>query len=192
MNLFTSALMEDASRQLTKRKGFFSGWVAKNAYYQAQHLQKDVKLLWMEAKRFGVFKCYPCALETDEELRVYHTLFTVDTKEENQKLIHRWTELVHPDTFVQEYSVQNITFSEFNRAFDSYQQRESGAAQKKWEDTVEPSALLRTKETPRVKPNESPEEMPGQMPSGKPLELPNTDPQEMPGGKPSEISAEDK
>ena len=189
MNMFTSALMEDASRQLTKRKAF--SWGAKNAYYQAQHLQKNIHLLWMEVKRFGAFKCYPCVLETDDELQVFHTLFTVDTKLENEKLMRLWTDLIHPDTFIQEYSVQNITFSEFNKAFDFYQQKESSAVQKEWEDTLEPSALLRTKD-PKVRPNESPEELPGEMPAENPLEMPNSNPQEMPAEKQSEISAENK
>lgn len=119
MKYFTPALINNTKKgNLFKR--IFMGQKAQEAYYTAEHKEQKIKLLWMEASRFGKLNCYPCALEEEDGVLVFRMVDQKADAEENAALVRRWGLFVDPDTFHDDYIVEELSSAEFNRIFFDY------------------------------------------------------------------------
>ena len=103
-----------------KIKEFFFGSGKATNCYRARHRTDNIRLLWMEAARWGTIYCYPCALETEDEILVFETGAALDCKENNARLVTKWTGLVNQENIVTDYEVEELKKDDFYDLFKQY------------------------------------------------------------------------
>lgn len=103
-----------------KIKEFFFGSGKATNCYRARHRTENIRLLWMEAARWGTIYCYPCALETEDEILVFETGAALDCKENNARLVKKWTGLVNQENIVTDYEVEELKKDDFYDLFKQY------------------------------------------------------------------------
>lgn len=145
-----------------KLKEFFFGKGKTMNCYQARSRDGQVMLLWMEAYRWSSIYCYPCVLETPEETMVFETGAVLDCKENNARLVERWTATVNRENIVTDYEVEELKREDFYEMFRRYRkedldraiaqaERENGIVR---EDTPEELPEANTEELPEVTPED--------------------------------------
>lgn len=107
-----------------KIKEFFFGKGKTMNCYRARHRDARITLLWMEAYRWSSIYCYPCVLETEEETLVFETGAVLDCKENNARLVEKWTSMVNRDNIVTEYEVEELKRDEFYELFKRYRKED--------------------------------------------------------------------
>ena len=67
-------------------------------FYQATDRETGTWLLWMECRRFGDLRAFPCAISTAEGERLYFDSAPASAAEErNSELMRRWEALRLPE-----------------------------------------------------------------------------------------------
>ena len=136
-----------------KIKEFFFGSGKTTNCYRARHRTDNIRLLWMEAARWGTVYCYPCALETEDEILVFETGAALDCKENNARLVKKWTGLVNQENIVTDYEVEELKKDDFYDLFKQYRK-----------DDLDRAIARAERENGIVHPEEAEEEAPPAQP----------------------------
>lgn len=67
-------------------------------FYKATEKETGTELLWMECRRFGELRAFPCAVITgDGEKLCYDPTVNPEAEEKNTRLLRRWAEMKLPE-----------------------------------------------------------------------------------------------
>ena len=120
MKYFTVPLINKRSRGL---KIFILGQSAGQKHYRAQHVSRDITLLWLEASQFGKLHCFPCVLKEHDGMLVFQHASSKKVAESNAMLIQRWNLFVNPENIQTDYHVEEMNRKEFYALFNDCQRK---------------------------------------------------------------------
>lgn len=103
---------------------FLLGSQRAAAFYDARHLENGTRLMWIETNRWGDLRCYPCVLETPEEILVFETGDLPECKKNNLRLVERWEQTVNSQTIITDYTVTEVEKKPFYEIFHRYRQED--------------------------------------------------------------------
>ncbi len=119
MKYYTEPLVNEVKNK-KRFTSFFLGDARRTSYYQAEHKEKGLYLLWIEGINWGKTICYPCVLIEGSETLVFENGTLDISKENNQQLIDRWTATVNSEILRQEFQVTELGKQEFHTIFGRY------------------------------------------------------------------------
>ena len=141
---------------------FFFGSQRKAFYYETQDEEQDLYLLWIETRRWGEMRCYPCVLRKGEEILVFQSDVLKECRENNYRLVDEWESCVDRERVNAVCQVNDLSPKEFQELFSRYRKEDLDRAIARAERengllNDEPEAAASLKETP-ADPPEKPAE----------------------------------
>jgi len=110
MKSYTPSLM-NLQRKRPKFWDILRGKPFDTGYYMADHKEKDIHIMWVEASQFGPTYCYPCVLEVDGEVWAFHGTGSAK-KAFNDELIREWNKHISPD-IMDQFNIEEKTQEDF-------------------------------------------------------------------------------
>ncbi len=110
MKSYTPSLVHK-QRKRPKFWDILRGKPFDTGYYMADHKEKDIHLMFVEASQFGPTNCYPCVLEVDGEVWAFHGTGSAK-KAFNNELMQQWVKYVSPEN-IHEFDVVEKSQEEF-------------------------------------------------------------------------------
>ena len=90
---------------------------AGDVYYEAQSLDGQTQLLWIEANRMNKNHAFPCLLRQGENWYFYETSRDPDTRRRQEEMILLWEQVVTPENVRTDYEVKRLSESEFRKRY---------------------------------------------------------------------------
>lgn len=152
------------ARKKTTLKTLLLGSQRSSVYYEAKHRTANIHLIWIEGMRLGECRCYPCVLETAEEIMVFESSNIPICRENNVRLAEKWQSLVNSENIATDYIVTEMPAKEFQVVFARYKREDldRAIAQAERENGIAPQ------DAPQAEEQALPAEQPEQPSSAEP------------------------
>lgn len=103
---------------------FLFGSQRKAYYYETRDEERDLYLLWIETKRWGEMRCYPCVLRKGGETIVFQSNVLKECEENNDRLVEEWERCVDRERVNAVCQVNDLTSKEFQELFSRYRKED--------------------------------------------------------------------
>lgn len=103
---------------------FFFGSQRKAFYYETLDEEKDLYLLWIETKRWGEMRCYPCVFRKGEEMLVFQSDVLEECRKNNYRLVEEWEASVDRERVNGACQVKDLSPKEFQELFSRYRKED--------------------------------------------------------------------
>lgn len=115
----TEALIGSAAPKPRLHELLF-GHSREEAYYEARDDRAALYLLWMECRRFGSIRAYPCVLrEGDSEPLVFNSSVSASVEDTNYRILRQWEALDLPAR-LGSLQIQSLNKEDFRQIYRSF------------------------------------------------------------------------